>query len=262
MQIPKVFYHVWFGPAAPSETELECRRSVVRLHPDWRHVVVGDQSCAVEVADGTEYFPLEQLWKEPPLRAVGLNWACFLDRCLTGYRGRHSPKAIATDFVRTCVLYAFGGFVLDWDIYALRPFDRFVSDDIVFARIKPSLVAEAVMAARPEDERICDLLVKYVRSQAPESGTCCLNLSSFVERRELPAYAAEWFIPHRRDDDGTNLYAHSDNTHAVHLWRQRDYDLNRLEDIGRKLRGLPALARNPEERKPCGCWREGQRVDC
>jgi mannosyltransferase OCH1-like enzyme len=238
----------------------------MRLHPDWRHVIVGDFDYELirakeEYPDFTEYVPLEDLWDEKALKELPYNWHCFYHRCLE-YRGRHHPKAIATDFIRACLLYCFGGFVLDWDMYALRPFDRFVNDDIVFARIKSSLVSEAVMAARPKDKRVRDVLVKYVKTQYPETGTCCLNLSAFVDEQQLPAYDPEWFIPHRRNDDGTNLYRHTENTHAIHLWRQQEYDFARLEDIARLFRGLPPQTPPTWTPKPCGCYRAGKKVEC
>lgn len=269
-EIPKILHRVWVGPEgeSPTETEYACYDSVYRLHPEWVHYCCGKEDPRREYRAREETIYLDYLFEDEALKELGINYPAFLNRILLDWRGHGNRYAIASDFLRVCCLYAFGGFYLDWDCYALQPLDDLRAADIVFAQIRESLVAEAVIGCRPRDPRIRDILIHYVETQQPERGVCCLNLSFYTYENNVPTYAPEFFIPHPRDAEGESLYRHTDDTRTVHCWRNTDYDLARLERIGEQLRRRnerhPVLppAGPPEGMKAAGCYRAGVRIDC
>jgi hypothetical protein len=247
MSIPKIIHSVWFFDEAsatpdPSEFLNDCRQSVIDLHPNWKFTSISDLSyySTLEQVKDLEYYDCYYLFRQAPLRRLNINFQSFYERILYDFRdrrGRGANKyAILSDFIRMVALYLYGGFYLDWDFYCCMPLDSFVNDDIVFAKIRDSLVAEGVIGCKPEDPRIAEILTRYCNTQVPEVGDCYLNLTSFVEEKNIQVYEPDYFIPHQRKSPPEDIYRHSDRTHFIHCWKEHTYDLERMAVIGDELR--------------------------
>lgn len=232
--IEKLIHHVWIGNNEPSEFLKACRESVIKLHPEWvfnTWYFRTDRDSGIGNNDD-----FERVFNHPKLKPLteGRDFARFNKR-IESYKGRHSVDTIKSDFIRCCLLYIYGGFYLDWDVYGIRPLDDFCCDNLVLARIKEGLVAEALIGAPAGNEHIGRIITDYVDRIKPEQGYCSLRLAEYSEAHSLYCYPSDYFIPHQRLE-GTEkaIYRTTDNTRTIHCWRQTIYDLKRLEAIASK----------------------------
>jgi mannosyltransferase OCH1-like enzyme len=212
--IPKLIHANWFGERSPSNFLLACRRSVTDVHPDWE----------VRPFSDALFDDLRRI--DPTLPAAAYYAG------LRQFGQRTGVWVWLSDFVRLLQLYAYGGFWIDWDMYAVRPLDRFLAESFVVGEAAPYVPAEALLGAEPRSAIIRDL-IRYMLTTYPEpqlSGAT-MNLGGYVVANGIKAYPPDYFVPHARKESGEAQYRYTANTYLIHCWNQNRYDLRRLQAI-------------------------------
>jgi len=248
--IPAILHYFWIpkgGGLGPSRRLLECRQSMLRLHPQWTayewnlggYALQLDHIGDDDPMDAYDQYPVafeaKGLFEDPHFPRQSINVESFLDR-MQQWTSTNPLEPVQADLLKLTALYLHGGFVVDYDIWGLRPLDRFRQDDLVFAEISPDFVGEALIAARPLDPRIRQILLTFVDTAMPENGICFANLSDYCHNR-YPAYPTDYFIGSTREGGKFTI---TPNTHTVHLWSNHDYDLAELKRTAAEL--SPTLA--------------------
>ena len=88
--------------------------------------------------------------------------------------------AFVTDYVRLYALYYYGGIYMDTDVEVIKPLDRFLTDDAFSGFESKNAVPTGIMASRPGQPAIKDLLDAYTgRHFVDEDGD--MDMSTNVE---------------------------------------------------------------------------------
>lgn len=241
--IPRIINYFWIAPIrydggeqrdTPSDFVLDCIRSVVALHPDWYFQIwdeVGTSWPLTLIDIDAPSLPSINIFDDPAIKAICRNPLWTRQR-LNEYRGADNPLALLADFYKGLVLYAVGGFILDLDMFGIRPLDKFLGDKLLLAEVRSELISEAMVAAPPLSYDSREILVKYFADFNPEGGSAHLNLSWYAWANRLPSYPSEYFIGATRGDEGERIYGTTVNTHTLHCWHPHDrYDIHRLRGL-------------------------------
>ena len=218
MAIPKTLHHIWLGPLTRPFLAA-CRQSFMQTHVGWSF----------------RYHKESSILDHPELRTTGIKE--LYQRCKS-YNGPHNPKALMADALRLAVLYAYGGFYVDHDLFSLRSLSVFVDDDLVLSQIRPNFIGEAVIGAPPRSERIMEVIRNFVgRSQNNRS--LCMGLTGLATLHRWPSYPPIVFCPHPRKSSNADRYIHDHRTWSIHCWNQKKYDLGQLARIQGECSILP-----------------------
>lgn len=130
MAIPKIIHFCWFGPKEIPEVELKCMESWKKFFPDYKFM----------------------FWNE---KTFDIKETKFVGQA---YEAKH--YAFVSDYVRTKVLYEYGGIYLDTDVEILKSFDRVLKKDICFLGFETrAKVGTAVMGFSQQH----DVLEKFLK---------------------------------------------------------------------------------------------------
>lgn len=214
--IPKILHHVWLTDAVPSELLNACRQSYLDAHPGWTAI----------------YHRGAAVFDHPTLGKIRgkLYGAYALFGGLRGGALAHTPWGAQADLLRLAALYVYGGFYVDHDLFCLRPLDDFRRDDLVLVNCQdePLHVTEALIGCHPMDPRMMSILETFMGCDI-RSDSVCPRLTCWAHSYNWKTYPAEYFCPHPRASK--DLYRVTDNTHAIHCWKQNTYDLDRLRAL-------------------------------
>lgn len=218
--IPKLLHHIWLGGDGANRSRLHraCRQSAVDLHPKWKASVYGDGD-ALMLMRHADFEPITK----PLVKAWG--------RFAKGDQ-RHSGATIQADLLRLMVLYRFGGIYMDYDLFCIRPLDEFCDRDLLLAQWREGHPGEFLIGAPPQSDAIWTVLTAFIEhGPAP---IITMNLFEHANRNGWHSFPPEYFCPHGLGERGENLYRTTPNTHAIHLWRGLEYDLDRLRGMQQK----------------------------
>jgi mannosyltransferase OCH1-like enzyme len=213
--IGRLLHQIWIGDQRPDDFLVACRQSVLELHNDWQHQYWTDASILRHPQLASRHEALQAAWE-----AFG--------------RGLR-PIPYRVDLLKLCVIYVYGGFLIDHDCYGIRPLDQFVGDELVIGRMTDKVVAESIIGAPAGSERIAKVLDDFVKRRPEErpDRKVSMGLHRHCQRQGWPVYAEDYFCPHTRC--GGDVYRVTRNTHLIHCFhRDRHYELDRLK----ALRGL------------------------
>ena len=132
--IPKIIHYVWVGGGSKPQSVLDCIESWRKCCPGWEIREWGDDFAR---ASGNRYVR----------EAFG-----------------HRKWAFVSDWVRLKVLALYGGFYLDTDVEAVRPFDPLCSNRFVAGWERQNgatLVGTGVIGSVADDEVVRGLLALY-----------------------------------------------------------------------------------------------------
>ncbi len=116
MSVPKIIHYCWFGPKEIPALELHCMLSWEKYFPDYEVM----------------------FWNE---ETFDINSNRFAQQA---YQGGH--YAFVSDYVRTKVLYEYGGIYLDTDVEIIHYFDNVIKDGFSFLGFENSThIGSAVM---------------------------------------------------------------------------------------------------------------------
>ncbi len=219
MNIPTNLHWVWLGTSEPDELLYECQQSVIDLHPRWQVWVHRNKDAEALLAD--------PIWDQLQIDVRGF-WS-KIDQ----YKGRHDPNAIRADLWRLMILYLYGGFTLDWDLWGVRPLERHRQEELVYAMVSWNAAGEGLLGAPKGSQHVLNILRDYVK-QDPSQGDVSSGIDSYGMRHALYGVDSECFWPHGRDE-AHRKYDTRACTSTIHLWRQlRPYDMECLRAITRK----------------------------
>jgi hypothetical protein len=220
MLIPKIIHYVELGAPSNRPEIADCLQSVKELHPDWEIRTTRDN----RVFDH-EYFA----GISPAIKAF---WDILqqCNRC-------KNPLELKADLLRLCIVYCYGGIALDQDMYCLQPLDKFLEEDLLITEIRPTFVSEAVIGSRPRNPKLYEFINHYI-TRAPNAGHVNADMASVAYVNRFPIKPAEYFVPWGRDAMESEWYQVTKNTHCVHLWKQHQYDMERIKQLRKSVEGL------------------------
>ena len=218
--IPAIIHQIWLTEETPNELLAACRQSYLDKHPKWTNVL---------------HKSPDAVFDDPDLSDIRLDLISFFDRCdglaKTGTGPyRDAPWSSKADALRLAALYVFGGFYVDYDMFCIRPLDRFRADDLVLVNNfdDPPSVTEIVIGAHARDPRIKAILAEFLKCQA-KGGVVTPRLTCWARQLSLFSYPTEYFCPRRRH--ARDVYRVTPNTHGIHCFRQNTYDVERLRKL-------------------------------
>jgi len=131
-KIPKIIHYCWFGPKDIPEIELKCMESWKVFFPEFKFM----------------------FWNE---NTFDIREASFVEQA---YEAKH--YAFVSDYVRTKVLFEYGGIYLDTDVEILQNFDMVLKKEVCVLGFETrSKVGTAVMAFTPK-HAILELFLKFI----------------------------------------------------------------------------------------------------
>lgn len=234
--IPKIIHYCWFGGGKIPSADQACIDSWKEIMPDY------EIKC----------------WNETN---VDLHSCGYIRQAAEA-----GKWAYVSDCARFMILYREGGFFLDTDVKAIKPFDDFLQEACFFGMERPNFSAAPglIIGAEPGNGVIREMLEGYENrdfinpdsvKDAPTSpvyATDILIRHGFRQENRLQrlegvtVYPYEYFAPM---DYATGLVTCTENTYSIHIyssswlspketrWRQRRFQLNRLFGVklGRQL---------------------------
>src|ERR1035437_8576805 len=99
-------------------------------------------------------------------------------------------NAKKADLLRFMILYVYGGFYLDLDIFCIRSLEKFRSESIVLMEVghNPFVVGEGLIGCCPKDYRMLDLIASYTSNKwykgEPWSGIT-LKCKAYLKTRDI-----------------------------------------------------------------------------
>ena len=215
MSIPATIHQIWIpaGPTdRPSPFHVACSQRMMELHPKWRFCAWTDDSLVRALLPSTFTKLIQGAWER--------------------FAGDIKARS---DLMRLCVLYAFGGIYVDWDVWALKPFDDFLvaNDELILGvnSYDPLIVGEHVIGAAAGSEKIAKVIEHLCSQEVGVDGHYSPHIAKFVHHLGWEAYPPEVFCPHLRDASEDELYRTTENTFAIHCYSPRGYDLSRLRSL-------------------------------
>ncbi len=212
--IPALLHHVWLSHDLPSPFLKACRDSFIDKHPRWSRILHREPHSIFShpaLADDREL--LNDAWER------------------FGKLGKEStPWGPRSDLLRLAAIFIHGGFYVDHDLFCLRRLDAFRLDDLVLCnwQDEPLAVTEIVIGARAGDPRILNILQEFCRCEV-KGNMVNPRLTCFVHCYGWKTYPSRYFCPHPRSSD--DLYRTTPDTHAVHCWKEHEYDLDCLRQL-------------------------------
>lgn len=135
MSIPKIIHYCWFGPKQIPDLERNCMESWKKFFPDY------------EI----------KFWNEETFD-ISLN--TFSQQA---YDGGH--YAFVSDYVRTKVLYEYGGIYLDTDVEILSSFEHVIKDGFSFLGFENSThIGSAVMGMSKKNPIMGEFMNYYLNN--------------------------------------------------------------------------------------------------
>jgi mannosyltransferase OCH1-like enzyme len=132
MKIPKIIHYCWFGPKPIPKLELKCMESWKVFFPDYKFM----------------------FWNE---KTFDINEVSFVKQA---YETKHF--AFVSDYVRTKVLYEYGGIYLDTDVEILQSFDRVLKKENCFLGFETrAKLGTALMGFTPQHNILNTFLTFY-----------------------------------------------------------------------------------------------------
>lgn len=132
MQIPKIIHYCWFGPKPIPPLELKCMESWNFFFSDYKFMFWNEESFDVSESS-------------------------FVKQA---YESKH--YAFVSDYVRTKVLYEYGGIYLDTDVEILQNFDMVLKKEVCFLGFETrAKVGTAVMGFTPQHNVLKKFLKFY-----------------------------------------------------------------------------------------------------
>lgn len=206
--IPRKLHQIWMGGEMPEREQWLCS-SVRQIHPDWEYKFWTDASCFADL-------PV------PWHRALWDRWVEIPKVC------DHPTRmwAFRSDILRLAVLWVYGGFYLDCDMFAVRPLDDLCENDLVLMQFRPpNHVGEGLIGAVPRSDKIARVIENYL--SRPLAKLMGLNLGMLSRHHGWKSWDTEYFCPHPRLNPG-DLYRCTGRTYTIHCWRDCEYDRERL----------------------------------
>ncbi|MDA9027173.1 glycosyltransferase [Gammaproteobacteria bacterium] len=204
MPIPKIIHYCWVGPNSIPERELECIRSWKKHLPG--HVLM--------------------FWNE---ETFDISSNIFSKQA---YEARY--YAFVSDYIRTKVLYEYGGIYLDTDVEILDSLDKILEKGNSFLGFESrSKIGTAVMGFTPKHYLMGEFMNYYIDNDfqdAKGNVNTIANVSIFSEMltdyglvldgkaskiRDIDIYPREYFYPKKLSDDTFRI---SEQTVAVHKY--------------------------------------------
>lgn len=226
--IPRILHHVWLTDNPTTPLLDACYQSFVDMHPNWSRVM----------HKGPDVFD-HPFFKSARFSRDDLHFAYDLFGKIPGCRG--TPWGARSDLVRLAALYVYGGFYVDYDLFCIKPLDDFKNDDLVLANCidDPMFVSELLIGCHPLDPRIEGILKTFLLCDV-RNGMVTPRLTCWAHIYGWPTFPAEYFCPHNpRTRLGTMTkplpdeikYARTENTHAIHCWKEQEYDIEKLQSL-------------------------------
>lgn len=215
--IPKILHYVWiptgFGDTPPT-FNIACQQQAIDLHPGWAVQEHSDDS----------------LLSDPSLSPI----ADLLRKAWDKFEGIGNSRS---DMLRLAALYAHGGIYLDYDVWPIKPLDRFLVRDLLLGgnSFQPFVVGEHVIGAEPRSPKILRVLKHFCRCKPNEDGVYSMALAMFCwyhgwEDIQMP----DVFCPHPRNAPSEDLYRTTEVTYAIHCWSVAEYDVGSLKALTTK----------------------------
>lgn len=211
--IPATLHFVWLASDkadTPSLFHLACRDRARQMHIDWNYRAWTDDRLIREIpSDFGE--------------VIRSAWNRF---------GVHARS----DLFRLCVLYAFGGVYLDWDVWCVNPLDDFLiaNDELILGwnSYEPPVVGEHVIGAAAGSPFIREA-IEYLCAQKPDAdGKYSAHLARLVLRDGIEAYPTNVFCPHGRSAAADEIYRVTSDTATIHCYATgHAYDVARLKTL-------------------------------
>jgi mannosyltransferase OCH1-like enzyme len=214
--IPKLLHQIWLGNSSPNPFLLECKQSVIEINKGWEYM----------------YHTNTNILDHPKLSQHREALRQFEKVCET-CNGVHNQFAIVADLCRIAILYVHGGIYLDHDMYAVKPLDRFLSNDFVLTEIRAGFIGEGCIGAYQESPEILDLLLRFIQKTPGANKNLCMGLTSWAKSHNIKYYPMEYFCPHAKIQRHLK-YRCTPNTHTIHCWKNITYDLNKLKRLRTK----------------------------
>jgi len=204
MLIPKIIHYCWVGPNPIPEKELECIRS-------WK-----------------KYLPEYELmfWNE---KTFDINSNIFSKQA---YEAKY--YAFVSDYIRTKVLYEYGGIYLDTDVEILDNLDEILVKGNCFLGFESrSKIGTALMGFTPKHYVIGEFVNYYMNNDfqdAKGNVNTIANVSIFTDLltdyglvldgkgnkiKDIDIYPREYFFPKKLSDDEFRI---TEQTLAVHKY--------------------------------------------
>jgi mannosyltransferase OCH1-like enzyme len=140
MSIPKIIHYCWFGPKAIPELELKCMESWKKFFPDYKFM----------------------FWNE---KTFDINETSFIQQA---YEAKH--YAFVSDYVRTKVLYEYGGLYLDTDVEILQSFETVLNKGISFLGFENrSRIGTAIMGFTAKHQLMNEFIGYYLKNDFKNS---------------------------------------------------------------------------------------------
>lgn len=189
MKVPKIIHYCWFGPNPIPELELKCIASWNLSFPNYKFM----------------------FWNEKTFNISDNSFA------REAYENKH--YAFVSDYVRTKVLFDFGGIYLDTDVEVLRSFDKLIKKEVSFIGFEThSQLGTAVMAFSKGHEIMKIFLNSYINNNFISKNGDLNRIAnvtiltdvlskkglrldgSFQEIKDVNVYPREYFYPKKKSD--------------------------------------------------------------
>lgn len=129
--IPKVIHYCWFGRGQKNELIQRCIASWRKYLPDYKIVEWNEDTFDIA----------STLWTKQAYEAK--KWA------------------FVSDYVRLYALYTQGGLYFDTDVEVLKPFDRFLDNELLLGFESNDMPTTAVIGSQAGNHLIHDLIGSY-----------------------------------------------------------------------------------------------------
>ena len=201
-KIPKIIHYCWFGPKSIPELELKCMESWKMYLPNYKFM----------------------FWNE---KTFNTKETKFIEQA---YENEH--YAFVSDYVRTKVLYEYGGLYLDTDVEILRGFDVVLNKEMCFLGFENrSKIGTAIMGFTAKHELVFEFMNYYLNNDFKNSNgelnitanvellTTLLNRIGLISNgdnqliKDIEVYSREYFYPKKISDTEFRL---TPETVAIH----------------------------------------------
>ena len=226
MTIPKKIHYIWVGPNKLGKTQEKCILSWRKHAPDY------------EI----------KLWNEANFP--------LMDHPYIKEMYKRKKWAFVSDFMRFWVLHNEGGIYLDTDMELLRPIDKFLENEVFFAKGPDDFISCGIIGAQKGNKFIKEVLDFYLNDKEYSSKNTSPKVvtmlyEKYPDKENIKIYPSELFYPCLAEE----WFCHQnklENAYGRHHWSESWVPFAFLRKIARRIKIMSLIKKlttNQYERK-------------